>query len=109
MAHVVLADSRSPPPQQGTVLAPRMYLHRLVLSSIAAIVSTVVVKAVSIDINNLDPESISIKFGSENFKDTNLHYVKNSGVCETTPGVTQYSGYVEVAKNMSMVSSFVVA
>lgn len=30
--------------------------------------------------------------------------VKNSGVCETTPGVEQISGYVDVGVNMSMVS-----
>ena len=32
-----------------------------------------------------------------------LRFVKNSGVCETTPGVEQISGYIEVGTNMSMV------
>lgn len=27
-----------------------------------------------------------------------LRYVKNSGICETTPGVNQYSGYVDVGE-----------
>ncbi|RDL34760.1 uncharacterized protein BP5553_07888 [Venustampulla echinocandica] len=31
-----------------------------------------------------------------------LDFVKNSGICETTPGVNQYSGYVSVGKNQSM-------
>ncbi|TVY67495.1 Carboxypeptidase S1 [Lachnellula suecica] len=31
-----------------------------------------------------------------------IDFVKNSGVCETTPGVNQYSGYFSVGKNMSM-------
>ncbi|KAL7936598.1 Alpha/Beta hydrolase protein [Trichoderma chlorosporum] len=31
-----------------------------------------------------------------------IDYVTNSGVCETTPGVNQYSGYVSVGTNMSM-------
>ncbi|KAK8064528.1 carboxypeptidase S1 [Apiospora phragmitis] len=31
-----------------------------------------------------------------------MSFVKNSGICETTPGVNQYSGYLEVGKNMSM-------
>ncbi|TVY39421.1 Carboxypeptidase [Lachnellula occidentalis] len=31
-----------------------------------------------------------------------IDYVKNSGICETTPGVNQYSGYFSVGKNMSM-------
>lgn len=33
-----------------------------------------------------------------------ISYVTNSGVCETTPGVNQYSGYLSVGTNM--VSSF---
>jgi len=85
-----------------------MHLYRPVLSSIAAIASTTVIKAVSMGTNSLGHESISVRSTSQKFKDTNLRYVKNSGVCETTLGVTQYSGYVEVGKNMSMVSSFVV-
>ncbi|KAF4629125.1 hypothetical protein G7Y89_g9024 [Cudoniella acicularis] len=31
-----------------------------------------------------------------------LDFVKNSGICETTPGVNQYSGYVTVGTNQSM-------
>ncbi|KAI9457975.1 carboxypeptidase-like protein S1 [Lactarius psammicola] len=31
-----------------------------------------------------------------------LSFVTNSGVCETTPGVNQYSGYLSVGNNMSM-------
>lgn len=31
-----------------------------------------------------------------------LSYVKNSGICETTPGVNQYSGYLSVGSNMNM-------
>lgn len=31
-----------------------------------------------------------------------MSYVKNSGICETTPGVNQYSGYFSVGQNMSM-------
>lgn len=30
-----------------------------------------------------------------------LSYVKNSGICETTPGVNQYSGYLSVGKYSS--------
>jgi hypothetical protein len=32
-----------------------------------------------------------------------LEFVKNSGICETTPGVNQYSGYLSVGTNMNMV------
>jgi hypothetical protein len=31
-----------------------------------------------------------------------LKFVKNSGICETTPDVNSYSGYITVGKNMSM-------
>ncbi|RFN46342.1 carboxypeptidase d [Fusarium flagelliforme] len=33
---------------------------------------------------------------------TKLEYVSNSGICETTPGVDQHSGYLNVGKNHSM-------
>ena len=35
-----------------------------------------------------------------------MRFVTDSGVCETTPGVHQISGYLDVGKNMSMVSIF---
>lgn len=31
-----------------------------------------------------------------------LSFVNNSGICETTPGVNQYSGYLTVGTNMNM-------
>ena len=31
-----------------------------------------------------------------------VQYVNNSGICETTPGVNQYSGYLSVGNNMNM-------
>lgn len=31
-----------------------------------------------------------------------LKFVTNSGICETTPGVNQYSGYLSVGSNMNM-------
>jgi carboxypeptidase C (cathepsin A) len=31
-----------------------------------------------------------------------LNYVSNSGVCETTPGVNQYSGYLDVGNGLHM-------
>ncbi|KAF9452095.1 alpha/beta-hydrolase [Macrolepiota fuliginosa MF-IS2] len=34
--------------------------------------------------------------------DVNLRFVSDSGVCETTPGVHQMSGYITVGPNMSM-------
>ena len=31
-----------------------------------------------------------------------MQFVTNSGICETTPGVNQYSGYISVGNNMNM-------
>ncbi|KAI1375461.1 putative carboxypeptidase S1 [Hypoxylon crocopeplum] len=31
-----------------------------------------------------------------------MSFVKNSGICETTPGVNQYSGYITVGESMNM-------
>ncbi|KAI9730445.1 MAG: hypothetical protein M1818_008140 [Claussenomyces sp. TS43310] len=33
---------------------------------------------------------------------SSIKFVTNSGICETTPGVNQYSGYLSVGKNMNM-------
>ncbi|OSC99240.1 alpha/beta-hydrolase [Trametes coccinea BRFM310] len=42
------------------------------------------------------------EFASKIVQDGKLSYVRNSGVCETTPGVGQLSGYIDVGTNMSM-------
>ena len=36
-----------------------------------------------------------------------LRFIRNSGVCETTPGVGQLSGYIDFGQNMSMVCPLV--
>ncbi|KAF7348536.1 Alpha/beta-hydrolase [Mycena venus] len=41
-------------------------------------------------------------FNSVAVADSGLTYVKNSGICETTPGVGQISGYINIAKNASI-------
>ena len=33
---------------------------------------------------------------------SSMAYIENSGICETTPGVNQYSGYFSVGQNMNM-------
>ena len=43
-------------------------------------------------------------FQSKRNHNTGIRYVQNSGVCETTPGVGQVSGYIDIGTNMSMVS-----
>ncbi|KAL0569910.1 hypothetical protein V5O48_012056 [Marasmius crinis-equi] len=50
------------------------------------------------------PQSRAIQkrsFKSDLFPDVGLRFVKNSGVCETTPGVEQFSGYIDIGANMS--------
>ena len=42
-------------------------------------------------------------FASQAQPDIKLRFVKDSGVCETTPGVHQLSGYIETGPNMSTV------
>ena len=42
---------------------------------------------------------------SELQSDVNISFVQNSGVCETTPGVQQMSGYIDIGTNMSIVCS----
>lgn len=34
--------------------------------------------------------------------DVRINYVSNSGICETTPGVEQHSGYLSVGEDMNM-------
>jgi len=41
-------------------------------------------------------------FTSQMQDDVQLRFIKNSGVCETTPGVLQMSGYIDVGTNMSL-------
>lgn len=52
---------------------------------------------------NAITQSASKTFVSAVQDGVNLNYVENSGICETTPGVQQVSGYVNVGTNMSMV------
>ncbi|KZP17012.1 alpha/beta-hydrolase [Athelia psychrophila] len=40
-------------------------------------------------------------FQSKILENTGLRYVKDSAVCETTKGVSQVSGYIDIAKNQS--------
>ncbi|KAI0708404.1 alpha/beta-hydrolase [Earliella scabrosa] len=48
----------------------------------------------------VEPEQIVLR--AQHVQDAKLRYIRNSGVCETTPGVNQMSGYIDVGTNMSM-------
>ncbi|KAF8452620.1 Alpha/Beta hydrolase protein [Boletus edulis BED1] len=69
------------------------------LQSFISSAAALFVGAVSVYASSLRTSS---EFRSQIQNDTCLRYVANSGICETTPGVTQYSGYIDVGTNMSM-------
>ncbi|KAF9564252.1 alpha/beta-hydrolase [Agrocybe pediades] len=64
--------------------------------SFSLVLATPVVNVVS------DPPPTLTRFISRANPDVNLRFVSDSGVCETTPGVHQMSGYIDVGTNMSM-------
>ncbi|KAF8128601.1 Alpha/Beta hydrolase protein [Boletus edulis] len=72
------------------------------ISSLSAFVVGVVSIPASSPHDSSQLRTRELVFRSQIQHDTNLRYVANSGICETTPGVTQYSGYIDVGTNMSM-------
>jgi hypothetical protein len=77
-------------------------LSALVASSFAAPASHVV-KDIPIDRRSF-VERDGVKYNVFEHAETGarIEFVNNSGVCETTPGVNQYSGYLSVGSNMNM-------
>ena len=81
------------------------------LADMAALASSALAAQWSTFVDRTGPQSNTaidlgtnyVEFKSQNLNDTKLRFVKNSGVCETTPGVNQLSGYIDVGTNMSMV------
>jgi hypothetical protein len=83
-----------------------MFLRTLVRAGVSLLAGISVASAVSTTVvqDDLDAqESGHIMIRSKVHNATGIRYVKNSGICETTPGVKQVSGYIDVGKNMSMV------
>ncbi|KAG6380281.1 Alpha/Beta hydrolase protein [Boletus reticuloceps] len=78
-----------------------MRLQYFIPSAAALLVGAVSVYASSLHASSELRTRQSV-FRSQVQNDTCLRYVANSGICETTPGVTQYSGYIDVRTNMSM-------
>ncbi|KAI9070300.1 alpha/beta-hydrolase [Trametes sanguinea] len=81
----------------------RLIASALVLL-VAATASTATVLATVVPREAEALQSSRGEFTSNLLKDSDvkLQFVRNSGVCETTPGVGQLSGYVNVGTNMSM-------
>ncbi|KAG2123140.1 Alpha/Beta hydrolase protein [Suillus cothurnatus] len=80
-----------------------MFLRTLVRAGVALLASVSITRAISVVEGNLHAtEAGHIEIRSKAHNATGIRYVKNSGICETTPNVTQISGYIDVGKNMSM-------
>jgi hypothetical protein len=82
-----------------------MFLSSLVQAGVTLLITSLSIPhTVSVVKDNLDaPEAGHIEIQSKVHNATGIRYVKNSGICETTPNVTQISGYIDVGTNMSMV------
>ena len=77
------------------------------LSKFLLFLSFLVINAlISVDATPAEAITLKTRFTSATNSNVSLRFVTNSGVCETTPGVQQISGYVDVGTNMSMVSIF---
>ncbi|KAG1859206.1 Alpha/Beta hydrolase protein [Suillus subluteus] len=80
-----------------------MSLRTLVRTGVALLASLPITPAVSVIEDNLyATEAGHIEIQSKVHNATGIRYVKNSGICETTPNVTQISGYIDVGTDMSM-------
>ncbi|KAF4610985.1 hypothetical protein D9613_006719 [Agrocybe pediades] len=76
-------------------------LRFVVASVVLSVLCTLCLASPLVD-NTLFPRSPMTRFASTNNPDVSLRFVSDSGVCETTPGVHQMSGYIDVGTNMSM-------
>ncbi|KAG2071395.1 alpha/beta-hydrolase [Suillus decipiens] len=80
-----------------------MFLSELVRAGVTLITYLSIIRTVSVIKDNLDDtEAGHIEIQSKVHNATSIRYIKNSGICETTPNVTQISGYIDVGTNMSM-------
>ncbi|KAG0696239.1 Alpha/Beta hydrolase protein [Suillus ampliporus] len=80
-----------------------MFLRTLIRAGVALLAGVSITCAVSVVQDDLDTsEAGHIEIQSKVHNATGIRYVKNSGICETTPNVTQISGYIDVGTNMSM-------
>jgi hypothetical protein len=81
-----------------------MLLRSLVQAGATLLASVSITCAVPAIEDSLDiTEARHVEIRSKVHNATGIRYIKNSGICETTPNVTQISGYIDVGTNMSMV------
>jgi hypothetical protein len=73
-------------------------------AALSIVLSAVGCSAVVVaDSSHTEAAHVHTEFQSTKFN-AGLRYVQNSGICETTPGVHTVSGYIDIAKNQSLVS-----
>ena len=83
--------------------AVAMQSPRLILVALAVACSLTIISAATLATPPIDGPLYE-KFTSSEQAGVGLRFIRNSGVCETTPGVNQLSGYIDFGTNMSMVS-----
>jgi carboxypeptidase C (cathepsin A) len=84
-------------------------MHLMLLTS-NAVVSVLLILAISVFCKEVKSQNQLVEQIKQAQRSTFIHeatdsrleLVSNSGVCETTPNVTQYSGYLSVGRNMNM-------
>jgi hypothetical protein len=81
----------------------RLLSNLLRLTLLASRLSFSYAKALPALDNGPTDTSDVVRFQSKLQPDVGLRIVRNSGVCETTPGVNQISGYADIGTDMSMV------
>lgn len=77
-----------------------MFLRTLVRVGIVFLAGVCMTRADSVHLDTAEAGFINVQFKANA---SGIRYVKNSGICETTPNITQISGYIDVGTNMSMV------
>ncbi|KAG1898067.1 Alpha/Beta hydrolase protein [Suillus fuscotomentosus] len=83
-----------------------MFMRTLIRAGLALVlaasISITLVVSVVKDNQVANTETGHVEIRSKVHNATGIRYIKNSGICETTPNVTQISGYINVGTNMSM-------
>lgn len=77
-----------------------MFLRTLVRVGILILAGVCMTRADSVHLDTTEAGLVEVHFKANT---SGIRYVKNSGICETTPNITQISGYIDVETNMSMV------
>jgi len=89
----------------GIVRHPILVFGRLLTLVVLSCISAVSVCANPVS-HDASASPTFTRFTSIVNPDVSIRFVSDSGICETTPGVHQMSGYIDVGTNMSMVRRY---